>query len=260
MPALSCFDLTGQVALVTGGSQSIGKAIAKALALSGAKLCITARTQGKLEAACEELRAMGAECIWAAADIGDEAQVAAAVKKTVDTYGRLDILVNNAAHGGYFKAPEDMTLEEWDTVMRQNIDGMFLMAREAAKVMISQRSGKMIFVSSIVTRTFGTHNDPGAYETSKGGVDVLIRSLAASWARYNIRVNGIAPGYTLSDIIRENLAEKEPEKYAKLCELVPLKRFAEPEEMAPMVVALASDASSYMQGSIITIDGGRTLY
>lgn len=256
---LSCFDLTGKAALVTGGSQSIGKAIAKALLQSGARVCIMARTRSKLVSACEELKEFG-ECIWAVADITDEEQVHAAVKKTADTFGSLDILVNNAAHGGYFKEPEEMTLEEWDTVMRQNINGMFLTAREAAKIMIPQGGGRMVFVCSIVTRVFGIHNSPGAYETSKGGVEILIRSLAASWAKHHIYVNGISPGYTLSDIVRENIAEKDPHQYRKLCELVPLKRFAEPEEMAPMVIALASDAASYMQGSIITIDGGRTLY
>lgn len=258
---LSCFDLTGKAALVTGGSQSIGKAIAKALMLSGADVCIMARTQSRLESTCGELDGTGGRrCIWAAADITSEEQVKAAVKKTADTFGKLDILINNAAHGGFFKAPEDMTMEEWDTVIQQNISGMFLTAREAAKVMIPQGGGKMVFICSIVTKVFGTHNDPGAYETSKGGVEVMIRALAASWARHHIHVNGISPGYTLSDIVRENLVDKDPEKYAKLCELVPLKRFAEPEEIAPMAVALASDAASYMEGAIITVDGGRTLY
>lgn len=258
---LSCFDLTGRSALVTGGSQSIGKAIARALMESGADVCILARTQSRLEDACRELDGTGGRrCVYAVADITSEEQVHAAVEKTVEAFGKLDILINNAAHGGYFKAPEDMTMAEWDTVMQQNINGMFLVAREAAKVMIPQGGGNMVFICSIVTRVFGIHNDPGAYETSKGGVEVLIRSLAASWARHNIHVNGISPGYTLSDIIRENLVEKDPEMYRKLCELVPMKRFAEPEEMAPMAVALSGTAASYMQGSIITVDGGRTLY
>ncbi len=260
MAALSCFDLTGKVAIVTGGSQSIGKAIAKALAMSGARICITARTESKLEKTAEEIRALGAECIYAVADISDEEQMSKAFKKAVDHYGRLDIMVGNAAHGGYFKAPEDMTMEEWNTVMRQNVNGMFIAAKEAAKYMIPQKSGNIVLVCSIVTEVFGLHNDPGAYETSKGAVEVMIRSLAASWARHNIHVNGISPGYTLSDIVKANFASMEPGQYEKLCALVPFKRFAEPEEMAPMVVALCSDAASYMTGSIITIDGGRTVY
>lgn len=260
MPVLSCFDLTGKVALVTGGSQSIGKAIAKALAKSGARLCLMARTPSHLEAACEEIHALGAECIWVAADISNEDQVVAAVKKTAEYYGHIDILVNNAAHGGFFMEPEDMTMDQWREVMAQNIDGMYLVAREVAKVMIPQGGGRMVMVSSIVTKAFGTHNAPGAYETSKGGVEVLIRSLAASWAKHNIAVNGISPGYTLSDIVRKSLKNMPEEAYKKNCALVPLGRYAEPEEMAPMVVALASDAASYMQGSIVIIDGGRTLY
>ena len=217
MPTLPCFDLTGKVALVTGGSQSIGKAIATALAQSGAKLCLLARTQSRLEAACQSLRAMGAECIWAVADIANAQQVHDAVQKTVDTYGRIDILINNAAHGGYFMEPEDMTFEQWREVMSQNIDGMYLVAREVAKVMIPQGGGRMVFLSSIVTQVFGLHNSPGAYETSKGGVAVLIRALAASWAKHGIAVNGIAPGYVLSDIVRAALKEQPPEIYEKMC-------------------------------------------
>jgi len=257
--SLACFNLSGKTALVTGGSQSIGKAIAKALLQSGAKVCITARTQSKLEAAVEELSAYG-ECIWAVADICNEEQVQESIKKTVDTWGKLDILVGNAAHGGYFKEPEDMTMKEWNEVIQQNVNGMFLCAREAAKVMIPQGGGKIVLVASIVTKVFSPNNAPGAYETSKGGVEVLIRSLAASWAKHNIHVNGISPGYTLSDIVKKNFEHMEPGAYEKAAALVPMKRFAEPEEMAPMVVALASDAASYMQGTIITIDGGRTLY
>lgn len=256
---LKCFNLTGKTALVTGGSQSIGKAIAKALLQSGASVCIVARTKSKLETAAKELSAYG-PCIWAVADICDEEQIRAAVAYVVNTWGKLDILVGNAAHGGYFKEPQDMQLCEWDEVMQQNINGMFLCAREAAKVMIPQGGGNIVMVASIVTKVFSPNNDPGAYETSKGGVEVMVRSLAASWAKYNIRVNGISPGYTLSDIVKKNFEKMEPGAYERAAALVPLGRFAEPEEMAPMVVALASDASSYMQGSIITIDGGRTLY
>ena len=260
MPSLPCFDLTGKVALVTGGSQSIGKAIAKALAQSGAKIAILARTQKKLEKASEEIRSLGADCIWAAADITNEEQVKAAVAKTVEEYGHIDILVDCAAHGGYFMEPEDMTMDQWKEVMDQNINGMYLVAREVAKVMIPNGGGKMVLVSSIVTKVFGTHNSPGAYETSKGAVEVMIRSLAASWAKHNIHVNGIAPGYTLSDIVKEQLKDIPEETYKKNCSLVSLKRYAEPEEMAPMVVALSSDAASYMTGTIVTIDGGRTMY
>ena len=257
--SLKCFDLTGKTALVTGGSQSIGKAIAKALLQSGAKVCITARTQSKLEKAAAELCAYG-ECIWAAADICNEDQLRAACDLVVNRWGSLDILVGNAAHGGYFKEPEDMTTAEWNEVIQQNVNGMFLCAREAARIMIPQGGGKIVLVASIVTRVFSPNNAPGAYETSKGGVEVLIRSLAASWAKHDIHVNGISPGYTLSDIVKENYAHMEPGAYEKACALVPMKRFAEVDEMAPMVVALVSDAASYMQGSIITIDGGRTLY
>jgi gluconate 5-dehydrogenase len=231
--------------------------MAKALAKSGAKLCITSRSQGKLEAACKELKELGADCIWRICDITNEEQVAGAMKDCVDTFGKLDILIDNAAAGSIVKPVEELTMDEWQNVCNQNINGMFLVAREASKYMIPQRSGKMVLLASIASEVFNNTCDPGVYEPTKGAVRTLVKVLAANWAKYNINVNDIAPGYFMSDIIQDFFT-KYPERYAASCELVPAKRYANPEELGAVAVLLSSDGASYMQGSIVTVDGGRT--
>lgn len=258
---MRCSDLEGKIALVTGATEGIGKAIAFELAKNGVKLCITARTESKLQEVCEELKEAGAECIYAVADITNEEQVQASFKKTVDTYGRLDILIDNAAHGGFFDEPEDLTMDQWREVMSHNIDGMFLCAREACKIMKPQGGGRIVILTSMLTKVFGIHNAPGNYETSKGGVSLMIRSLAASWAKHNIYVNGIAPGFVMTRAVHKVLTEvMDQECYERQVSLIPLKRYAQPEEIATVATFLCSDAASYMQGAIVSVDGGRSLY
>ncbi|MBE6631903.1 MAG: SDR family oxidoreductase [Ruminococcaceae bacterium] len=254
---LKCFDLTGKVALVTGGSQGLGKAMALALAKSGANICIVSRTASKLEKAAEEIRACGVECIWATADVTSDEDISAAVKKTVDTFGKLDILIANAAHPGIFKNTEDMTTAEWDEVMKHNIDGMFISCREAAKVMLPNGSGKIIIIASIASEIFNAASIPNAYETSKGAVRSMVKALDASWGKRGINVNGIAPGYFRSDVIEERV-QKDPAYLDYLNSLVPCGRAAMPEEIGPAAVLLASDGASYIHGEILTVDGGRS--
>ncbi len=257
---LACFDLSGKVAIVTGASQGIGKAIAKAVGLSGAFVAMLARNREKLERSAAELSSLGIKCRAFPADISDEKCIAAVFSEIAEEYGGIDILVNAAAAGGAFTDTIDLTLDQWQQVMKINADGAFITAREAGKYMIPKRSGKILLVSSIVTSVFGTHCEPNVYETSKGAVDVLIRSLAASWGKYGVHVNGIAPGYTLSELVVEQMKNYEPGKYEELCRLVPLGRYAEPEEIAKMAIALVSDAASYVNGEIVKVDGGRTCY
>jgi len=254
---LPCFDLSGKTALVTGGSQSIGKAIAKALALSGARISLVARTGDTLRVACEEIRALGADCIWSAADISDEAAVRAAVNGTVEAFGQLDILINNAAAPSVAKPVEELTLAQWRAVTRVNVDGMFIVAREAARHMIPRRSGKIVILCSIASEVFNNNCDPGVYEVSKGAVEAMVRVLSANWCKYNINVNGIAPGYFMSDVVRD-FYSAHPDRLEKSAALVPVGRFAQPEELGAVGVLLSSDGASYMHGSIVTVDGGRT--
>ena len=259
---LKCFDLTGKVALVTGGSQGLGKAMAIALAKSGANVCIVSRTPAKLEKAAAEISECGPKCIWAAADITKDEDVRAAVKKTVDTFGKLDILIDNAAHPGIFKPTEDMTTEEWDEVMKHNIDGMFIAAREAAKVMLPNKCGNIVIIASIASGTFNAASIPNAYETSKGAVASMVKALDASWGKHGISVNGIAPGYFRSDVIEKRIKERikeDPSYLDYLNSLVPCGRAAMPEEIGPAAVLLSShEATTYIHGAILTVDGGRT--
>lgn len=257
---LKCFDLTGKVALVTGGSQSIGKEIAKALAQSGAKIAILARTQSRLITAAEEIRALGAECIWVQADISDEASVEKAVAEVADHYGTIDILIDNAAGSAPAVPVEALDLATWRKCMQTNVDGMFIVAKAVAnRCMIPQRSGKIVMLCSIASSVFRAGSFTGAYETSKGAVASMVKVLDSNWNRYGIHVNGIAPGYIMSDIIVD-MFQREPELKPLAEAQIPLGRFADPAEMAPLAVFLSSDGASYMNGSIVVADGGRTYY
>jgi len=257
---LKCFDLTGKVALVTGGSQSIGKEVAKALALSGAKIAILARTKEKLIAACKEIEALGTECIWVQADISDEESVNKAVNEVADHYGHIDILIDNAAGSAPAVPVETLDLATWKKCMATNVDGMFIVAKAVAnRCMIPQRSGKIVIFCSIASNVFRAGSFTGAYETSKGAVASMVKVLDSNWNRYGIHVNGIAPGYIMSDVIVD-MFEREPELKPLAEAQIPVGRFADPSEMAPVAVFLASDGASYMNGSIVTADGGRTYY
>lgn len=257
---LQCFDLTGKVALVTGGSQSIGKAVAKALAQSGATVAILARTQKKLEEAAAEIRALGAECMWVRADICNEAEVEAAVEQVAQRYGRIDILINNAAGSAPAIPVETLDLSVWDACLKTNVDGMFIMAKAVAnRCMIPQRSGRIVMFCSIASEVFRAGSFTGAYETSKGAVAAMVRVLDSNWNRYGIHVNGIAPGYILSDVVKEMFL-REPELQSLAEAQIPLGRFADHAELAPLAVFLSSDGASYMNGTIVTADGGRTYY
>lgn len=253
----SLFDLSGKVALVTGGSQGLGFAFSKSLAQAGANLCILSRTESKLERACKGLQKYGTECIWQVADITNETEIHKAVQNTIEHYGKIDILVDNAAAPCIEKPIEELSLDEWRSVIQQNVDGMFIVAKEVAKHMIPRREGKIIILCSIASEIFNNNTWPGVYDISKGAVRTMVKVLAANWCKYNINVNGIAPGYFMSDVVRE-FYERHPETYARSCSLVPCGRFGEPKEIGPTAVFLASDASSYMHGSIITVDGGRS--
>ncbi len=254
---LNCFDLTGKTAFITGGSQGLGKGFAKAFAQSGANLFLVARSEDKLIKACEEMKSYGVECALAIADITDEDAIKNAVDACVARFGKIDALINNAAAGSSPVLLEDYPVPEWRKVMDTNITGMFIVAKQVGIQMIKQQSGKMVIVTSIAGKVFHPFNIPGAYETSKEALNALIRALAHDWAKHNINVNGIAPGYFLSEINQE-FCEANPTAEKALSELTAMGRWGNPDEIGPLGVFLCSDAASYMQGSIVTMDGGRT--
>lgn len=254
---LPCFDLTGKTALVTGGSAGIGRELAKALALSGANISLVARRIGPLQDACEELKALGANCIYTVGDISDELSIRNAVDRTVEAFGALDNLIDNAAVDSPNKPVEELTVEEWRFVIERNVDGMFIVAKEAARVMIPQKRGNMVLLCSIASEIFHDGTYPGVYEVSKGAVSTLVRVLSANWCKYNIHVNGIAPGYFHSEAV-DTAYKDRPEDLKIIADLVPAKRLAYADELGPVCVLLSSSGASYIDGTVITVDGGRS--
>ena len=250
----SLFDLTSQVALVTGGSRGLGAEIAEGLAEAGASLMLLARRQQWLTPAVEAFRSRSFRCEGALCDVAHASAVASAVRQTMETYGRIDILVNNA--GITWGAPaEEMPLEKWQSVLDTNLTGAFLFSQAVGREMIRRRSGRIINVASIA----GLHAMPeevhsAGYVAAKGGLIALTRELAAKWARHGIRVNAMAPGFFPS-----RMTEKVLERHQSRLESgIPMGRVGRAGELKGVAVFLASEASSYITGQTIAVDGGVT--
>jgi gluconate 5-dehydrogenase len=249
----SLFDLTGQVALVTGGSRGLGEEIAEGLAEAGAKLMLLARREQWLLPTIESMRVRRFECEGTVCDVSNPDDVALAVAKTIERFGRLDILVNNA--GVSWGAPAElMPLDKWNMVLDINLTGAFLFSQAAAQQMIRQRYGCIINVASIagLKGSMGLHT--AGYVASKGGLIALTRDLAASWADHHIRVNAIAPGFFPSRMTEKVL----PRMDEYLATRVPMKRAGKAGELKGVAVFLAGAASNYITGQTIVVDGGAT--
>ncbi len=245
------FELAGKVAIVTGGNAGIGLGIATGLAQAGARLTIAGRRADRNAEAVAALEPLGGSAIGVVTDVQDEASVQAMVQATVDAFGRVDILVNNAGIN-IRKAPQDYTLDEWQRVLQTNLTGVFLCAREVYPHMVKAGGGKIINIGSM-TSIFGSSVAP-AYSASKGGVVQLTKSLANFWARDNIQVNAILPGWIHTDLT----AATGQERYDAIRYRIPHGRWGEPQELAGTAVYLASAASDYVNGVALPVDGGYT--
>jgi gluconate 5-dehydrogenase len=246
------FDLSGKTAIVTGGSGGIGRAMAVGLARHGADVVVSSRTQASLEPVTEEIRKLGRKSLAIAADVTDEKSVAALVDRTMQEFSRVDILTNAAGISLRANA-EDFPLADWRKVMEFNVVGTFICCKAVGKVMIQQKGGKIINVSSIRGR-FGAPMGGSAYSPSKGAVDSLTRTLATEWAKYNVLVNAIAPAVVHTALTQPIIDNKELAK--SVLSRIPLGRFALPEDMVGPTVFLASSASDFITGQIIYVDGG----
>ncbi len=250
------FDLTGKVAIVIGGAGGIGHALALGLAECGADVIVASRQLVNLEPAAEEIRALGRQALAVTVDATQEQSVTNMVKRSLEVFPRLDILVN-AAGLAIRKPAESFPIDEWQQVMDINARGTFLCCQAVGRVMIKQRSGKIINVSSVRGR-YGLPADYAAYCTSKGAVDTLTRTLACEWAKYNVLVNAVAPTVVETDLTRPALAD--PEYAKRMKSRIPLGRWAIPEDIVGPTVFLASKASDFVTGQIIYIDGGVTTW
>ena len=252
MNGLPQFSLDGKVAVVTGSSRGIGRAIAEGFARAGAAVVVNGRDPEAIQTVADAIAAAGGKSLAMRADVSKGAEIQRLIDATAATFGRLDILVNNAGISPYYKPAETMTEAEWDEVTAINIKGVFLCCQAAGRVMIAQKSGRIINMSSIA----GQIALPRlvAYSSAKGAVNQLTRVLAAEWAPHGILVNAIAPGYIETDLtkgLREN-----PKRMDALIRQIPLGRLGSPTEVVGAAIYLASDAASYVTGHILEIDGG----
>ena len=248
------FDLTGRVAVVTGGGRGIGRGIAEALAGFGAKVVLTGRTEATLAEAAGAIRAAGGVAVGHVADVAREDDVLGLRDAVLARFGRIDVLVNNAGVNPIWKPIERTTLAEWQTIIDTNLTGMFLCCKYLGAPMAEQGRGSVINITSVAGQVGLTRSVP--YCASKGGGELLTRALALDWAKKGVRVNTIAPGYFETDLTA-GLRTKE-ELAAPLLAHTPLGRFGRLGDIAGAAVFLASDASAYVTGATLAVDGGWT--
>ncbi len=248
------FDLTGRVALVTGAYRGLGLAMARGLAEAGAHVVLNGRKPDELASARDALRSDGLAADTALFDVTDRAAVTAAVADLEARHGHVDVLVNNA--GIQRRAPfADFAQADWDAVIATNLTGPFIVAQAVVRGMIARRSGKVIHIASLLSEL--GRPTIVAYTAAKGGVRQLTRGMAVELAPYNIQVNAISPGYFATEMNRALL--DNPEFDAWVRKRTPAGRWGDPSEVAGLAVFLASSASDYMTGQLLTLDGGMSI-
>jgi NAD(P)-dependent dehydrogenase (short-subunit alcohol dehydrogenase family) len=254
--AKQLFDLTGRVAIVSGGSMGLGRQMAEGLAEMGANLVLCARKKERCEAAAESLRRLGVEVLALGCDVKDKSSIDDVVEKTLARFGRIDILINNA--GVSWGAPiEEMTLDQWDKVLSTNLTGTFLFCQAVAKPMTAQKSGKIINIASVAGLGGGSAELQAiGYHASKGGVIAFTKDLACKWAQHNIQVNAIAPGWFPTHMSEWVIEHRKDSLLSK----IPLGRFGSDHDLKGAAIFLASNASSYVTGHVLVVDGGQTAW
>ena len=255
MNVKNLFDLSGRVAIITGGSVGLGRQMAEGLAEMGAKLVLCARKKERCMQTAEELKSLGVQILPLGCDVKNPASIQEVADATIKRFGRIDILVNNA--GTSWGAPvEAMKIEQWNKVIETNLTGTFLFSQVVGQVMIAQRRGKIINIASVA----GLRGSPPSfsaigYSASKGGVIIFTKDLACKWGLHNIQVNAIAPGWFPTDMSGK-VIERNREM---LLAGIPLGRFGGPDDLKGAAVFLASDASNFVTGNILVVDGGQSV-
>jgi len=255
MSVLDLFRLDGRVAIVTGGNRGIGRAIAHALAEAGATVVVAARDEARNAEAVADLEATGAQALAVRTDVTSRADLEALRDTVLERYGRIDVLVNNAGMGAHAEALT-MSDDDWSSVMRTNLDAVFRASQIIGGAMAQAGSGSIVNIGSMSGLIVNRPQWHSPYAVSKAAVHHLTHSLAAEWAPKGIRVNAIAPGYVKTEIADIDL----PEYRHYWVDEVPMQRYAQPEEIAPAALYLASDASTFTTGSVMVVDGGYTLW
>jgi 2-deoxy-D-gluconate 3-dehydrogenase len=245
------FDLSGKVAIVTGGGKGIGRAIALGLSSAGASVVIAGRTADPLNEVAGQIRAAGGQALPLPIDLTDGSQIEQLAAKTVETFGRIDILVNNAARS-FLRSLLDLREDGWDKVFNTNVKAVWLLSRAVARQMIAQKSGRIINITTVGAEK--AELGMAAYGCSKAALKMLTRCMAREWAPFGIQVNAVGPGLTrtaFSEPIWSN-----PDIAKHVTAMLPMGRIAEPEEIVPAVLFLASEGANYMTGETIYVDGG----
>jgi NAD(P)-dependent dehydrogenase (short-subunit alcohol dehydrogenase family) len=246
------FSLDGKVALVTGGSRGIGKATALGFARFGADVAIASRTIADLEAVAEEIRGQGRKALPVAAHIGRMEQIHNLVQLVHKEFGRIDILVNDAGTSPTLSGMMDIEERLWDSIMNLNLKGLVFLSQAVARIM-KERGGSIINVASV--DSFMHEPGIGVYSISKAGVVQATKIMAEEWAKYNIRVNAIAPGH-IHTRLGDSIFQAMPDYKKVFLERVPMRRIGDPDEIVGAMVYLASDAATYVTGTTVIVDGG----
>ena len=245
------FGLRDKIAIVTGASRGLGKGMAIGLAEAGAHVLAVSTNKENLKSTVDEITNIGGTVIAKTCDVSNKSDINKVIELAKTEFGRIDILVNNA--GTIRRAPaEDHSDEFWQTVININLNSVFYFCREAGKIMINQKSGKIINIASLLSFSGGI-TVPG-YAASKGGVAQLTKALANEWAKYNIQVNAIAPGYFATDNTQK--LREDPVRNEQISERIPANRWGNPTDLKGAAVFLASSASDYVNGHILLVDGG----
>jgi len=258
MSVMDKFDLRGRCSIVTGAAMGLGKAMAEALAEAGSDIVIADINMEAAEATAAELSRIGTRVTAMRCDVTNPDQAEQLSESVLETFGRIDVLINNAGIAKHVKI-EDMKIEDWRTIMDVNLNSVFIMSQIVGRVMIRQKKGSIINIASMSGLIVNTPQCQCAYNVSKAGVIMLTKSLASEWAEHGIRVNSIAPGYMKTELTRPYF-EGNGEMVQRWMDLSPMKRPGTPDELQGIALYLASDSSSFVTGAVFSIDGGYTVW
>jgi len=254
--SLELFNLKGKTAIVTGASKGIGKGLAYALASAGANLVLVGRDEGLLKEGAYQIEKLGIKVIFVKTDVIKEKEILFAVEKSLEEFSKIDILINCA--GVMIRGSiEDITENDWDILFAINLKGTFLFSKAVGKTMINQKKGKIINISSLSSIVGG--ENIAAYASSKGGIGQLTKAMAVGWAKYNINVNAIGPGFFQTNMTKDLYDDLEVKE--KILNRIPMKRWGDPmKDLSGVVIFLSSSASDYITGQTIFVDGGYLAY